>query len=132
MVFVSGNMPFKTEIAPVLIVGRLEEFAYAEATAIAVVLLRVLVRAAGSDQPARTLEQAEGVYGKLSMKLKQVRERNLWPNFDPGTGCQTRVRSSRTHRRPENSVRSTRYSVLGSQPLPAGGHRETRSWSAGA
>lgn len=32
-------MPFKTEIAPVLIVSRLEEFAYAEATAIAVVLL---------------------------------------------------------------------------------------------
>ena len=32
-------MPFKTEIAPVLIVQRLEEFAYAEATAIAVVLL---------------------------------------------------------------------------------------------
>ena len=37
--FVSGNMPFKTEIAPVLIVQRLEEFAVAEATAIAVVLL---------------------------------------------------------------------------------------------
>jgi sulfate transport system permease protein len=39
VVFVSGNMPFKTEIAPVLIVSRLEEFKYAEATAIAVVLL---------------------------------------------------------------------------------------------
>ena len=39
VVFVSGNMPYKTEIAPVLIVSRLEEFAYAEATAIAVVLL---------------------------------------------------------------------------------------------
>jgi sulfate/thiosulfate transport system permease protein len=39
VVFVSGNMPFKTEIAPVLIVARLEQFAYAEATAIAVVLL---------------------------------------------------------------------------------------------
>lgn len=38
VVFVSGNMPFKTEIAPRLIVDRLEEFAYAEATAIAVVL----------------------------------------------------------------------------------------------
>jgi sulfate transport system permease protein len=32
-------MPFRTEIAPVLIVARLEEFAYAEAAAIAVVLL---------------------------------------------------------------------------------------------
>src|SRR5438552_1873810 len=41
VVFVSGNMPFKTEIAPVLIVQRLEEFAYAEATAIAVVLLLI-------------------------------------------------------------------------------------------
>ena len=29
VVFVSGNMPFKTEIAPVLIVAALEEFAYA-------------------------------------------------------------------------------------------------------
>jgi sulfate transport system permease protein len=39
VVFVSGNMPFRTEIAPVLIVAKLEEFKYAEATAIAVVLL---------------------------------------------------------------------------------------------
>ena len=39
VVFVSGNMPFKTEIAPILIVARLEEFAYGEAAAIAVVLL---------------------------------------------------------------------------------------------
>jgi sulfate transport system permease protein len=39
VVFVSGNMPYKTEIAPVLIVARLEEFSYSEATAIAVVLL---------------------------------------------------------------------------------------------
>jgi sulfate transport system permease protein len=39
VVFVSGNMPYKTEIAPILIVARLEEFAYSEATAIAVVLL---------------------------------------------------------------------------------------------
>lgn len=39
VVFVSGNMPYRTEIAPVLIVACLEEFAYGEATAIAVVLL---------------------------------------------------------------------------------------------
>jgi sulfate transport system permease protein len=39
VIFVAGNMPLRTEIAPVLIVARLEEFAYAEATAIAVVLL---------------------------------------------------------------------------------------------
>ena len=41
VVFVSGNMPYKTEIAPVLIVARLQEYAYGEATAIAVVLLAV-------------------------------------------------------------------------------------------
>lgn len=39
VVFISGNMPNRTEIAPILIVARLEEFAYGEATAIAVVLL---------------------------------------------------------------------------------------------
>lgn len=39
VVFVSGNMPFKTEIAPVIIVSRLEQFKYAEATAMAVMLL---------------------------------------------------------------------------------------------
>jgi sulfate transport system permease protein len=39
VVFIAGNMPYRTEIAPVLIVARLEEFAYSEATALAVVLL---------------------------------------------------------------------------------------------
>ncbi len=39
VVFIAGNMPYKTEIAPVLVVARLEEFAYGEAAAIAVVLL---------------------------------------------------------------------------------------------
>jgi sulfate/thiosulfate transport system permease protein len=41
VIFISSNMPFSTEIAPVLIVSRLEEFAYREASAIAVVLLAV-------------------------------------------------------------------------------------------
>jgi sulfate/thiosulfate transport system permease protein len=40
VVFISGGYP-ETEIAPVLIVSRLEEFAYREAAAIAVVLLTV-------------------------------------------------------------------------------------------
>lgn len=39
VVFISSNMQYETEIAPVLIVSRLEEFAYREAAAIAVVLL---------------------------------------------------------------------------------------------
>ncbi|MGH7788349.1 MAG: sulfate ABC transporter permease subunit CysT [Candidatus Binatia bacterium] len=39
VVFVSGNMPYKTEIAPVLIVASLESFHYADAAAIAVLLM---------------------------------------------------------------------------------------------
>ncbi|HVP28528.1 MAG TPA: sulfate ABC transporter permease subunit CysT [Myxococcota bacterium] len=39
VVFISGNMPMKTEIAPLLIVTKLEQWDYAGATAIAVVLL---------------------------------------------------------------------------------------------
>src|SRR5690606_23278616 len=47
VIFISGNMPFRTEIAPVLIVAKLEEFAYAEATAIAVVLLAISLASLG-------------------------------------------------------------------------------------
>jgi sulfate/thiosulfate transport system permease protein len=41
IVFISGNMPFRTEIAPYLIVFRLEDYDYLGATAIAAVLLVV-------------------------------------------------------------------------------------------
>jgi sulfate transport system permease protein len=43
VVFISGNMPMKTEIAPLLIVTKLEQYDYAGATAIAVTLLLVSV-----------------------------------------------------------------------------------------
>ena len=39
VVFISGNMPFRTEIAPLLIVTKLEQYDYAGATAIATVML---------------------------------------------------------------------------------------------
>ena len=39
IVFISGNIPFQTEIAPFLVVIKLEEYDYAGATAIAAVLL---------------------------------------------------------------------------------------------
>jgi sulfate transport system permease protein len=39
IVFISGNLPFKTEIAPYLIVMRLEEYDYSGAITLAVVLL---------------------------------------------------------------------------------------------
>lgn len=39
VVFISGNMPMRTEITPLLIVTKLEQYDYAGATAIAVVML---------------------------------------------------------------------------------------------
>jgi sulfate transport system permease protein len=39
VVFISGNMPLKTEIVPLLIITKLEQYDYAGATAIAVVML---------------------------------------------------------------------------------------------
>jgi sulfate/thiosulfate transport system permease protein len=39
VVFISGNMPMRTEIAPLLIITQLEQYDYAGATAIAVVML---------------------------------------------------------------------------------------------
>jgi sulfate transport system permease protein len=41
VVFMSGNMPLKTEIAPLLIMSKLEQFDYAGATALALVMLVV-------------------------------------------------------------------------------------------
>jgi len=39
VIFIAGNMPMKSEIAPLLIVAKLEQYDYAGATAIAVVML---------------------------------------------------------------------------------------------
>jgi sulfate/thiosulfate transport system permease protein len=39
VVFIAGNMPMKTEIAPLLIITKLEQYDYAGATAIALVML---------------------------------------------------------------------------------------------
>ena len=39
IVFIAGNMPMKTEIAPLLIITQLEQYQYAAATAIGVVML---------------------------------------------------------------------------------------------
>jgi sulfate/thiosulfate transport system permease protein len=41
VVFISGNIPFKTEIAPLLIMTKLEQYDYTGATAIAMVMLIV-------------------------------------------------------------------------------------------
>ena len=39
VVFIAGNMPMKTEISSLLIITKLEQYDYAGATAIAVVML---------------------------------------------------------------------------------------------
>jgi sulfate transport system permease protein len=39
VVFIAGNIPYKTQIAPLLIMSKLEQFKYSDATAIALVLL---------------------------------------------------------------------------------------------
>jgi sulfate transport system permease protein len=41
VIFIAGNIPYVTEIAPLLIVIRLEEFDYAGATAVAAVMLGI-------------------------------------------------------------------------------------------
>jgi sulfate transport system permease protein len=41
VIFISGNLPMKTQIAPLLIVAKLEQYDYAGATSIAVVMLVV-------------------------------------------------------------------------------------------
>ncbi|HZW24646.1 MAG TPA: sulfate ABC transporter permease subunit CysT [Gallionella sp.] len=41
VIFIAGNMPFISEIAPLLIVAKLEQYDYAGATAIAVVMLLI-------------------------------------------------------------------------------------------
>lgn len=41
VVFIAGNIPYKTQIAPLLIMAKLEQYKYADATAIALVLLLI-------------------------------------------------------------------------------------------
>jgi sulfate transport system permease protein len=41
VVFISGNMPMRTEIVPLLIITKLEQYDYAGATAIAALMLGI-------------------------------------------------------------------------------------------
>ena len=41
VVFISGNIPYKTEIAPLMIMSQLQEYDYASATSIALVMLAI-------------------------------------------------------------------------------------------
>jgi len=39
VIFIAGNMPMVSEITPLIIIGKLEQYDYAGATAVAVVML---------------------------------------------------------------------------------------------
>ena len=39
VIFIAGNMPMMSEITPLIIIGKLEQYDYAGATAVAVVML---------------------------------------------------------------------------------------------
>lgn len=65
VIFIAGNQPFKTEIAPLMIISRLEEYDYAAATTIAVIMLVIsfvilffinLLQAWASRRTGRTLK----------------------------------------------------------------------------
>jgi sulfate transport system permease protein len=43
VIFIAGNVPMVSEIAPLLIVSKLEQYDYAGATAIALVLLAISI-----------------------------------------------------------------------------------------
>ena len=51
MIFIAGNMPYVSEIAPLLIIIKLEEYDYAGATVIAAIMLAISFVAAARDQP---------------------------------------------------------------------------------
>ena len=53
VIFIAGNMPMISEITPLIIIGKLEQYDYAGATAVAMVMLVHLLRAAaGHQRPA--------------------------------------------------------------------------------
>ena len=58
VVFISGNLPLKTEITPLLIVIKLEQFDYNGAAALGFMMLLDVVRDAVRDQPRAGVEPA--------------------------------------------------------------------------
>ena len=56
VVFISGNMPMRTEIVPLLIITKLEQYDYRGATAIAVVMLVSSFVLLLAHQPAPEME----------------------------------------------------------------------------
>ena len=75
VIFIAGNMPMISEIAPLVIISKLEQYDYPGATALAVVMLLIVVRPAARDQPAAGLDapsQRAGAGGLMSAVLDEV------------------------------------------------------------
>ena len=66
VVFISGNMPMKTEIASLLIITKLEQYDYAGATAIATVMLAASFAVLFSHQRAAMVDQPQISGGSMN------------------------------------------------------------------
>ena len=67
VIFIAGNMPMVSEITPLIIITKLEQYDYAGATAVAVVMLVVVVRAAARDQRVAGLDAPPAGRPRLRM-----------------------------------------------------------------
>ena len=68
MIFIAGNMPFKSEIAPLLIVTQLEEYNYAGAAAIACVMLLISFAVLLAPERPPALAAAEACMTPLGLR----------------------------------------------------------------
>ena len=90
VIFIAGNLPYVSEIAPLLIVIRLEEYDYAAATAIAAVMLGLSFVMLLDDQPGADMEPQA-----------------LWlARSSSPTSRHTTSRVGRGHRTPAGEVRA--------------------------
>lgn len=63
VVFISGNIPYKTEIAPLMIMAQLQEYDYASATSIALVMLFIsfLILSVNAFMQSRVAKRVNGL-----------------------------------------------------------------------
>ena len=93
VIFISGNLPMKTEITPLLIVIKLEEFDYEGAAALGVRDARDLVRDAARHQPAAGLGP-RGAWSERSADGRlHLRRRSRRARHAPGPQHAARSRS---------------------------------------
>jgi sulfate transport system permease protein len=60
VIFIAGNMPMVSEITPLIIIGKLEQYDYAGATAVASVMLLFSFVCCSSSTRCRLAAQAGG------------------------------------------------------------------------